>query len=101
MQLDKQISCVQGSDMVARIPRLCYGPSKSQTMLYFANSGMDYIDPAKALRQTDRKSGAISERITDHMMDGYETRLNKFLLLQDEMPNDDELERMADEMEIN
>ena len=104
MELDKQISCVQGSDMVARIPRLCYGPSKSQTMLYFANSGMDYIDPEKALRTTDRKSGAISERITDHMMDGYEERLNMFLRLQDEMPNEDELEeleRMADEIEIN
>ena len=104
MQLDKQISCVQGSDMVARIPRLCYGPSKSQTMLYFANSGMDYIDPEKSLRKTDRKSGAISERITDHMMDGYEERLNMFLRLQDEMPNEgdlEELERMADEIEIN
>jgi|TARA_R110002050_G_scaffold977_1_gene6754 hypothetical protein len=104
MQLDKQISCVQGSDMVARIPRLCYGPSKSQTMLYFANSGMDYIDPEKTLRKTDRKGGAIAERITDHMMDGYEERLNMFLALQDEMPNEDELEeleKMADEVEIN
>ena len=104
MELDKQISCVQGSDMVARIPRLCYGPSKSQTMLYFANNGMDYINPDKTLRKKDRKSGAISERITDHMMDGYEERLDMFLRLQDEMPNDDELEeleKMADEMEIN
>jgi hypothetical protein len=104
MKLDKQISCVQGSDMVARIPRLCYGPSKSQTMLYFANSGMDYIDPEKSLRKTDRKGGAIAERITDHMMDGYEERLNMFLALQDEMPNEDELkelEKMADEVEIN
>ena len=104
MQLDKQISCVQGSDMVARIPRLCYGPSKSQTMLYFANSGMDYIDPEKTLRKTDRKGGAIAERITDHMMDGYDERLNMFLALQDEMPNEDELEeleKMADEVEIN
>lgn len=102
MKLDKQISCVQGSDMVARIPRLCYGPSKSQTMLYFANSGMDYIDPEKSLRTTDRKSGAISERITDHMMDGYEERLNKFLRLQEEAPRKEELkelERMADELE--
>jgi hypothetical protein len=93
MKLDKQISCVQGSDMVARLPRLAYGPSKSQTMLYFANSGMDYIDPEKSLRKTDRKGGAISERITDHMMDGYEERLNMFLALQDEIPNEDELKK--------
>ena len=37
-------------------------------------------------------------------MDGYEERLNMFLRLQDEMPNEgdlEELERMADEIEIN
>ena len=46
MTLDTQISCVNGSDAVARIPRLCYGPSKSQDMLYFSNGGVDYINPS-------------------------------------------------------
>ena len=77
MTLDNQISCVQGSDMIARVPRLCYGPSKSQTMLYFSNAGPDYIDPSKDIRVADR--GGLKDRITDHMMDGYKDRLKEFL----------------------
>ncbi len=101
MELDNQISCVQGSDMVARIPRLCYGPSKSQTMLYFSNSGPDYIDPDAYMRKMDRVAGDLKEHITDHMMDGYEQRLDQFLKVQDEKPNieQEELEKLIDELE--
>ena len=77
MTLDNQISCVQGSDMVARIPRFCYGPSSSQTMLYFSNTGPDYINPSKDARVADR--GDLKDRIADHMMDGYKERLKLFL----------------------
>jgi len=76
MELDKQISVVQGSDMVARVPRLCYGPSVSQTMLYFANTGDDWIDPDAYFRKNDR---SIRDAISDHMMDGYAERLKQFL----------------------
>lgn len=82
MTLDNQISCVQGSDMVARIPRLCYGPSSSQTMLYFSNNGPDYIDPSKDVRAADR--GGLRDRITDHMMEGYKERLKEFLEEQEQ-----------------
>lgn len=74
--LDDQISVVNGSDSVARVPRLFYGPSKSQDMLYFSNGGVDYINPSKYVRKKDR---GIKDRISDHFMDGYKTRLNKFL----------------------
>ena len=76
MTLDTQISCVNGSDAVARIPRLCYGPSKSQDMLYFSNGGVDYINPSSYLRKKDR---GIKDRISDHFMDGYKERLTQFL----------------------
>ena len=76
MTLDTQISCVNGSDAVARIPRLCYGPSKSQDMLYFSNGGVDYINPSKYLRKKDR---GIKDRIFDHFMEGYKERLTQFL----------------------
>ncbi len=76
MTLDNQISCVNGSDAVARIPRLCYGPSKSQDMLYFSNGGVDYINPSKYLRKKDR---GIKDRISDHFMEGYKERLTQFL----------------------
>ncbi len=85
MKLDTQISCVQGSDMVARIPRLCYGPSSSQTMLYFSNTGPDYINPSKDTRVADR--GDLRDRIADHMMDGYKDRLKQFLENQDKEDN--------------
>jgi len=76
MTLDTQISCVNGSDAVARIPRLCYGPSISQDMLYFSNGGVDYINPSKYLRKKDR---GIKDRISDHFMEGYKERLTQFL----------------------
>lgn len=110
MTLDNQISCVQGSDMVARIPRFCYGPSSSQTMLYFSNTGPDYINPSKDTRVADR--GDLKDRIADHMMDGYKDRLKEFLDEQEtqakkivQMNKDKELARkeledMADEMFI-
>ena len=81
MELDNQISVVQGSDMVARVPRLCYGPSMSQTMLYFANTGDDLIDPSPYFRKNDR---SIKDAISDHMMDGYAARLKTFLANQKE-----------------
>ena len=77
MKLDTQISCVQGSDMVARVPRLCYGPSKSQDMLYFSNTGGTFINPQKSFRIADR--GGLKDRVTDHFMDGYKASLTRFL----------------------
>ena len=87
MTLDNQISVVNGSDSVARVPRLCYGPSKSQTMLYFANSGADYINPSNYMRRLDR---GVKDRIADHFMDGYKTRLDTFLERQKEAKNDED-----------
>ena len=107
MELDKQISCVRGSDLIATIPRFFYGPCKSQTMLYFANSGKDYIDPAKAFRKKDRKgAGAMS----NHLMRGYTVRLDAFLGHQVEAKDIEamiieeetkELNKLLDEMEAN
>jgi len=107
MELDNQISCVRGSDLIATIPRFFYGPSKSQTMLYFANSGKDYIDPAKAFRKKDRRvAGAMS----DHLMPGYTERLDAFLGHQVEAKNIEariikketkELNKLLNEVEVN
>jgi hypothetical protein len=97
--LDNQISCVQGSDLVARIPKFCYGPSRSQTMLYFANSGVDFVDPDKLTRDEDR---GIKDALSDHFMEGYKDRLAEFLLHQDNKPSKEdikELNELADEVE--
>ena len=76
MELDDQISVVCGSDIVTQIPKLCYGPSKSQTMLYFSNSGRDYIDPDEAFRAKDRQLATV---VSDHKMEGYAERLKEFV----------------------
>ena len=105
MELDNQISCVRGSDLIATIPRFFYGPSKSQTMLYFANSGKDYISPDKAFRKKDRKIGGT---MLDHLMPGYTERLEAFLGHQVEAKNiaatiieeeTKELNKLLDEVE--
>ena len=63
--------------MVARVPRLCYGPSISQDMLYFSNTGGTFINPQKSFRIADR--GGLKDRVTDHYMEGYKTSLTRFL----------------------
>jgi hypothetical protein len=43
-------------------------------MLYFANSGKNFINPAKK-----DKDGGVSDAISDHFMDGYKKRLKGFI----------------------
>jgi hypothetical protein len=78
MNLVRQISLVSGSDVVARIPRLCYGASVSQKMIYFANNGKDIVNPTVEFKKKDfmRNKG---EAISDHFMPGYEQRLCNFI----------------------
>ena len=45
-------------------------------MLYFSNSGEDYIDPDKKFRKKDRRLGRI---VSDHLIEGYTERLEVFL----------------------
>ena len=78
MELIRQVSCVSGSDIVARIPRFCYGPSVSQTTLYFANDGKDHVDPPAELKRDDFMS-AKKEALSDHFMEGYQRRLTAYL----------------------
>ena len=78
MNLKDQVSVVSGSDLVARIPRLCYGPSVSQSIIFHANNGDDFVDPSSELKRRDFMS-AKKEAISDHFMPGYKKRLLKFL----------------------
>ena len=96
MKLDTQISCVNGSDMVARIPRLCYGPSKSQVMLYFSNTGPDYIDPSKDTRLADR--GDIKDRVADHSMSDYQEKIEKLKAKKKVKPINAEARKQMEKM---
>lgn len=78
LKLNGQLSVVAGSDVVARVPRILYGPSKSQTMLYHANTGRDLLDPDPKFVRHDFVKNA-KEAITDHFMPEYEARLTVYL----------------------
>ena len=78
MNLVKQVSLVSGSDLVARIPRLCYGASVSQKMIYFANNGKDIVNPSTEFKKQDFMANK-GEAISDHFMPGYEQRLFNFI----------------------
>ena len=78
MNLKGQLSVVSGSDVVSRIPRLCYGPSVSQTIIYFANNGDDFINPPAELKKRDFMAKA-TDAISDHFMPGYEQRLLAYI----------------------
>ena len=78
LNLVKQVSLVSGSDLVARIPRLCYGASVSQKMIYFANNGKDIVNPSTEFKKQDFMANK-GEAISDHFMPGYEQRLFNFI----------------------
>ena len=77
MYLDNQVSCVHAGDIVAYIPRFCYGPSVSQTMLYFANNGTTVVDPDERFKKTDR--GNLKKRVENHSMQGYVERVEEYI----------------------
>ena len=66
--LQVQISFVSGSDVVTRIPNLCYRPDKNQTMVYFDNDGRTIINPERDYVKTDF---GLGDSVSDHSMDGY------------------------------
>jgi pimeloyl-ACP methyl ester carboxylesterase len=78
MALDKQYSLIRGSDMVARMPRLLYGPSSSQTVIYFTNFGGCKINPTARLKRQDFMTEP-DEAVSDHFMEGYKLSLDEWL----------------------
>lgn len=67
-----QLSVVSGSDFVTRVPRIFYGPSITQEMLYLANDGRDIFNPSKAFRKKDRN---VFDRVHDHFVALYDSRI--------------------------
>ena len=74
--LKTQLSVVCGSDLVARVPRLLFGPDGGQTQLYFeAADKTPHINPTKRFKKNDWKmSGAVS----DHSMKSYRECIEAF-----------------------
>ena len=72
----KQVSVVNSSDVVARVPRIGYRAALNQTQLWFGPNGRDAVDPST---ETKRKEWDLSESISDHGMDGYCVRMEAFV----------------------
>lgn len=75
--LATQVSVVLGCDLVARIPRILYGPDAGQTMLYLANDGNDYVNPLAEFRRRDWEWDL--DIIRDHALAGYRERIHHLL----------------------
>ena len=75
--LKSQYSIVNGSDIVARIPRVGYRPSTGNHLrqIWFANDGTDFVNPDTETKKADWKA---SDSVSDHMMDKYVSRMAVF-----------------------
>lgn len=74
--LSLQLSVVSGSDIVAKVPRIFYHPDPAQDMLYFANNGMDVVNPTKVFRMFDFE---VTDVIEDHSLDMYDMRAYNYI----------------------
>ena len=61
--LKAQVSVVSGSDIVTRSPRILYGPSVGQDILYFDNTGGVVWNPTAEFRRQDYR---LFDIIEDH-----------------------------------
>lgn len=66
--LQLQVSFVSGSDLVSRIPKVCYGPDSNQTLVYFDNDERTIINPE---RDYVRSDFGLGDSVSDHSMDSY------------------------------
>jgi hypothetical protein len=69
--------------------------------LYHGGNGIDYIDPDTLTKKEDRKTGSITERATDHYIENYKTRLEKYFDNERKALKEDikDLNKLADEVE--
>jgi hypothetical protein len=79
--LQQQISFVCGSDVVTRIPKMCYRPDDNQTMVYFDNDGRTIINPE---RDYVKEDWGLGDSVSDHSMDNYrDLVVNDFLRIDE------------------
>jgi len=72
--LKTQLSFVQGSDIVSRIPRYFYGPDTGQSLVYFSNTKMVCINPDRDYMRGD---WSISDAVSDHDMVSYKELIER------------------------
>lgn len=79
--LRDQISVVAGSDAVARVPAIGYGPDLGQTMLYLATKGEEahwIPEMTDAYSRLVRADWHLNECRDHHMIVEYRKRINRY-----------------------
>jgi hypothetical protein len=77
--LKTQISVVSGSDLVARLPRYCYGPDEGQQMLYLARNGDSCLIPDDKSTSVPREPFNYLSCASDHFTALYRKRLDQLI----------------------
>lgn len=72
--LKTQLSFVQGSDIVSRVPRYFYGPDSGQSLVYFSNTNMVCIDPDRDYMKGDWR---LTDAVSDHDMSRYKELIDR------------------------
>ena len=75
--LQTHYSVVNGSDLVARIPRIGYQPPTSKVLrqLWFSDSGKNFINPETSFK---REEWSAAESVSDHSVSEYVERMAGF-----------------------
>ena len=70
-------SLVHASDLVTRIPRIGYRPSRGKNLrqLFFSNTGKDYLNPTRKLKLDE---WSMANSVEDHSVTTYRQRTTAF-----------------------
>jgi hypothetical protein len=82
MHHKNQISCVSGSDVVARMPKIGYAPDANQDLIYFDNWGHILFNPPRGYIKKDFGFG---DSLSDHSMKSYKQILNDMQISVNEL----------------
>lgn len=77
--LKTQLSVVNGSDIVARVPKYLFGPDPGQDVLYFPNEGEPILERYSLARAVMREDWRPSDTASDHSMNKYRENVRSWI----------------------
>ena len=75
--LKTQLSVINGSDIVPRVPRYMYGPDPGQDVWYFPNEGNPYLGRYSIARAKMREDWGLADTTRDHNMSDYRENVRR------------------------
>lgn len=77
--LKTQVSVINGSDIVPRVPRYFYGPDPGQDVWYFPNKGQPYYERYSLARAKMYEDWSPLDTASDHNMNDYRENIRSEL----------------------